>query len=466
MYFELSQNGQYSICIRFDIIDPSYEVFNDFRLNNKRLYGNQRDLIIQDNNNILNLDNEQYIIPSILHQKMKYPDYNSVDEFRDELKESFLNDYIRNIITKYVDDNYNCDIEGNKTHRDKIVSLQFDNTHAKFFLYVAKHYNLLVPLIVDFTNTFIVDNMTEYLLSFMEMIIEYYEQIYGINVHNKLYETINSRVKLTKYSDQVYWKAAEINAVTPESFLVTTLEKMLIDLIPKFIFDQSIINLIHVYIVNNIKFLTGSEFKVTYMTLSGIDGSSPDEEVSAFEKADIMNSKIDESKNIIVDYQITKMISSHSNLFTNDEVDYYMDKVNTSKDVLKILSAFYKSSDIVYGCTRRQLTKLALIVRNTLLQEGYIFIPYILFGKKIPVARNVLKKVNMKILENNKYQLALDKYKSLGSMLIDNNFIIEFVNTINGNYEFMMMGETDTFTTDSIADIIKIDETLNFILRI
>ena len=51
-------------------------------------------------------------------------------------------------------------------------------------------------------------------------------------------------------------------------------------------------------------------------------------------------------------------------------------------------------------------------------------------------------------------------------MLIDNNFIIEFVNTINGNYEFMIMGETDTFSTDSITDIIKIDEILNFILRI
>lgn len=245
-------------------------------------------------------------------------------------------------INDFVDSHYALELdkitEETKEKKKKVnKELQFSDAHAKALLKISYLYRLMIPLVSvyftynkasltsvketdeDVDEGMLDENVEE--LEFDEVnykIFAYLFEKFAKNpkaLRNKLYKLTYSRISKTAYSDKRFWAAAKNVAITKETEAFEIYKKLLTNALPKLSIDKdkNVISFLQSVINNQIDFLFQNKFKHKLIPLAsnnngyGLDDDD-DDNVSEFEKMEILTTRKDEGSYIIRKLNINEIV--------------------------------------------------------------------------------------------------------------------------------------------------------------
>jgi hypothetical protein len=120
-----------------------------------------------------------------------------------------LSDSMVKKIIDLVEDNYYIDLtsDSGKTYNE---SLEFTKEHAKVMMQISMAMKLMVPVMFHYMNTYGLIKHRQYIFRFYEGLFD----LFGgdeIDIYNKLWISIYSKVNVNHVRNRVIWEQREIN---------------------------------------------------------------------------------------------------------------------------------------------------------------------------------------------------------------------------------------------------------------
>ena len=458
-YFVRSELKNY-VEIPFNVfINPDLpDEINKFNLTKKRTYCNKIDLIIEYDNDLLRtydkvedfllaylalkwrIDKKDYV-NTTQKRKVKKLDgkkgKEEVEEYTIYAEKFFFDDLYNLIFTphfvKYIeywiDKNYTLNIDEKNKEKSKKFNpvLQFSDKHCKMLQCISLGMKLIIPIILHFSSMYNIMNMNSYLESAFDYLFELFS--HEVDLHSKLWESVYSRVIVTKNSDKTFWNYVEIEGNSINKVTAGIYQKLIVDIIPKYEINQNLINLNHVVINNNIDYTFRSNIEINYKPLNLAES---EDDVSDYDKISINTARIDEGINIInevnIEKTIKKLIKNNDLKITKKELDYYLSHTKKNSLQENMLCNFFGkdlgNAESIYFCNKVQYITLLLIMKHILVKNGFTILSHICMGNIIEVnEKSTLgKKVLVDIINDPEYiNLCSNKYSFTESMDVNND---------------------------------------------
>lgn len=487
-----------NIEIRFDeLINNGFpKELNQFNLIKKRTYCNKIDLIIDINNRIFNeypLNSEllfsylslkwridkkdfkdKYVICKKDGKKIIITNEEGKKVYKKKLKETaekqFLNDLYNGIfnetfvefIESFVERNYKLDIDSKNKEKNKKYNpvLQFSDAHCKILQCVSIGMKIIIPLLLHYSFMYNERKMNDFLQRSFDYLFKIFS--HDVDIQTKLWESVYSRVIVTKNSDKSYWEYVAIEGASINKITSSLYQKLIVDIVPKYELDQNLINLNHVFINNNLDYTFRSNIEINYKVLNYAD---TEDDVSDWEKISINTAKIDEGEIIINECNIKNTIKSilkKENIkISEEEFNYYQKGFSINKLQQSLLfnffSKYFGSTNTLFFCNQREYIILLLIMKKILLKNSFTLIPYISTGKvkNINEKSTLNKKSLIRVTSSVDYkELILNKYHFTENNLKNKSgLIIRLITNILNN-KFLLK---DYEHQDLEGEEIKID---------
>lgn len=414
---------------------------NKFQLSKKRTYCNVMDVIIESNNNLLEYDSDNELLMNYLTVKYRidkgaYTD----DNFVEELYKVMVTPVFVKAIDDYVEKNYQFDLDSNLAKFNE--GLQFTDLHSKILLRISMGMKFLIPLIMHYIyyNPSTQEDVGEYLLLCFDPLFDVFSP--DVDIINKVWESVFSRVVVTRYSDRTYWYYFEVLGYSIEQLTESLVKKIIVDTIPKYVFDKNVISLNHVVINNNIEYTFRYNFPINFKPLNLNESESGS--LSDFDKLTINTARVNESQIIMnkvnISTTIQYLIQKYDIKITADEIKYHLKGFALNKLQRNMLFLFFAkyfgSADTLYSCNAQQYVKLLIIMKKILRQNGFNFLDKILVGQTTEMneKKALNKKSLLKIIESEKYRTIIEhKYPNTIFNIMDSNIITKIVATILNN---------------------------------
>lgn len=451
----------------------------NFCLKKKRTYSNISEQIIKSNNDIMNCDPEEKILANYLTLKYRIDkkSYETKEEFLEELFTVFVDDELKEIINNFVEENYhfNLDEQQAKSKKKYSEGLIFTDHHCKVFHSIAYCFRLIIPLISQFMfiSFSSIGNVNEFLLESALKLFEIFQED-DLNLIGKIFETAKSKVDITNYTDKRYWNYSEIIGQTTCDLNILFTQKILTDNLPKYDINDNVVSFNHVFIKNNLDYNFSTNHPIKFKSMSMIESKSDDS--SDFDRFEISNSRVDETKIILSEINIKHTIEflkdTHKIEVSKEEIDFYKDnfKLNNLQKFFLFLfySRYFGNALNIYAVENRSIfITLVLLMKKVMEKEYLDIIPKILVAKvdKIKEKKTLTRVMSNKILENKNYaEIMENKYCNTYTNIIESNTIITLLATIVNN-KFIL----NEFNNDSNGEDITVpfneivDELLEFI---
>lgn len=198
------------------------------------------------------VDHELVIIYYHLKYIMDYNEsYNKINLISDIRKYILFN---RSILTKLFlmnEDNYLVEL---KVKKGKYVPhLQYKTKHGKLLMQMSVLMNMVFPLVTHFAHLKSIDNIDGLLLEVFDEIL----YMSSVNMYNKFYETATSEVGRNKSIHAGLWATQDIRAKNTTTHSKSSVENIILNIMPKYNYNQNII----AFNSTSIRMNTG--FKVT-----------------------------------------------------------------------------------------------------------------------------------------------------------------------------------------------------------
>lgn len=457
-YFQLSGKN---IVIPFDaFFDPKLEDYNEFVMSiaSKKTYSKIANLFVEENNIILNRCPE-LIIEQFLYNYLtlkigidtdRY--INRVDPaaaFRNEMINNLFNSEFMKCIQDYIDEKYETDVDDQidlekhkydkgTTFLDRHFKVLYTvSSMSRFVLPLATHYIHFNPT-VD-TNIFLMDLFMD-LMNIAQL---------GTNtdVYAKLHTYVVRAVQKTRVTDKVMWDRLMILGVTPENAIDDTLNKLITNVIPKYIFEKNIMNLNTVVIRKSIMSYTlRKRDPYTIYSLSDSDGVATDDDaiVSEIDIFDSYNTQRDESIILFRKHAIQRNIDiiqmREQVEITPEEIEFYS-KSKRYHEFQKSAICFMFSryfggvENIIGGCRKEDWVRLMIILVKVMERMGIGYLSHFVTSIKQNHAFKRLSKFLDNAINNDPlYQEIIEKkYRSVMGMFERRNFIKQFIIMIINN---------------------------------
>ena len=480
-YFKKSPSIKNTIEIEFDkIFNRDIAFLNNFHLNKKRAYCNIIDIIVDSNNKILELDEDNEIIFNYLSVKYKLDSgqFKTTKEFVKFMYEALATESLKEKIVSYVDENYEFDLDSVQIKQSSKFKdgLQFTDAHNKILFQISTMMKFVIPLVLHNAYLTNPENLGEYLLICFDPCFEIFSG--NVDLINKLYESVYSRVIVTRYSDRPFWYYTEVLGMNIESLTDELCKKLIHDLIPKYTFDKNPISLNHVAIIKNIEYAFRFNFPLNYKSMNLTEPSN-DNNVSDFDKLSVNTARINEAEMIINKVNIKKTIKTIIKKFniqiTKEEVQFYSKgfKINKlQKNFLFLFFAkYFGSAEALYYCNLTEYVTLLIIMKKILTNNNFTYLNEVMTSKveEISEKKSLNKKNYTKIIESEKYnQIINEKYPDTFFNIMDSNIILKFVATLMNNtfvYHDYQNDEANGGVIEISEDIIS-EELLRFMTMI
>ena len=394
------------------------------------------------------------------------------DAFLNDIKKRIIhNNSIRHKIRLMNDDNYKLHLNYENT---KNPALQYNNKHGKILLEISLMINMIIPLATHYVHSNPDINIKDLLLEIYDEILSMYE--IDADIYSKLYETAFTNTKQNAVIHKVLWDMQEIRGINPTTHSLGTIESLLLQIIPKYIYEENIIPYNYKAVQKNINYqVTGVGYEYKFVPFSS---SIRDEDNnSEFDKFESHLIKQDESlylqNNVSCKYS-EQYIEREYGEFKDEEIDFYIRELEKGgSDVIKpfqknlIFLLFYKyfgDTITIRGINKRQYVILMIAAKRILLSYEMKLLPYIISSKVVKIAakKSINKKELMKIQTSNYYNYIKEKYNNNVDILegIEN----KIANIISSEFRYIdyykigINGERIEIDTD-----ILIDEFLQFI---
>lgn len=380
-------------------------------------------------------------------------------------------------IKQMVEDNFdlNLTVEGVKNYNE---DYEFTTEHAKIMMQISISMKLMIPVMFHFLNVskYIKDNGSISIC--YERLFDIYGTDEGINIRNKLYNWMYSRIQHNGTRNSKIWDQHEIFGTN----ILTKLDEMLNNQIIsesmfKYIFRKNFIKLNYVTVNKQLMYFIAYKYESNRIELNS--SKDPITGLSGIDKIEMNSSKMDESVMILSDLNIKQTIKRLKKKFkvkiSDQEIDYYMNNSIITKFQSKLIFYFFAKyfdgfRDLnVLG--RRNYIKLMIIMKHILTERGFIYLPQIISG-------NIESKLNTRTIQNAKFlnkikssslysTLISEKYELLESLekhSIIMNILSTLINTTFSSVEYdspESLGDRIDINSDILAD-----EFLNYITQL
>ena len=305
--------------------------------------------------------------------------------------------------------------------------LQYTDDHAKALSEASMLMNICIPLICHFAYTCLITDIDEYLLSIYDSIL--YAPIFQgkVNIYSKLFETAISNVEKNKKNNEVIYSKQDIRGISPNIHAENSVKNIILNIMPKYTFDKSMISLNYTSIQKNNKYqITDIAYEYTFIPLSSSkrDGEDNASEFDRYEANMIKTSEALYLQSKVNCSMTSQKIESIWGELRDKEVNYFMKNLKNENDeivngfqkqlIFNLFYKYYGDTESIKDNNARSYVKLMLIGKKMLLQYNMSFLPYVLSAKvnKI-VARKTLNKKELAELQSfPEYQMVVDKYKN------------------------------------------------------
>jgi hypothetical protein len=453
-----------------EIFGMNLTEYEDFSHDAKRTYVNQWRLIADSNNKIIKLDRDNEILVNylLISNKINRQKYRTPESFIVDMVQQILKPWFLDAIDGYVREQYvpqsNVDVERIDP------SLVFTDEHCILLYKMAHVYRFIIPLTTHFakvysdmisnqdTSEFYIDaygttyknaydamtygeklfNRTTFLLRTMsEVITQLTKNTPEINIYGKLYNYIINIVKGTAFSDAEMWHKLIMRSTSKYNQVDIIMAKILIDIIPKANFANSIIVYIVTSAENHIKWGFRQDFLINFNMISPMSENS---DFTDADKFDINSVKTDELKKVLQDNFMSDTIDiifeRKQFIMPQYEYDWYLkhNKIHPVQDFMirNYFANEFGGYENLEGLNIFQYTRL-FVYLHTMLNDGqYTVLPKIFSGHIVTVNEKRLlpRPIERKIRESTSYQNILMKYQYTGQVFAKSNVIEQFIITI------------------------------------
>lgn len=150
---------------------------------------------------------------------------------------------LRDKIERMVEDNYHIDVSKKDPNNTKKYpeALEFTNEHAKVMMKISVSMNIMVPVVFHYIN---MHNADKELMPFYDNLFSMFGTDEGINIYNKLWNSIRIKVSTNHSNNKVIWEQREIKGTSElqqTNFLLE--DKIISETFFKYSFEKNIINL-------------------------------------------------------------------------------------------------------------------------------------------------------------------------------------------------------------------------------
>ena len=376
-------------------------------------------------------------------------------------------------IRKMVEDNYTIKLSSDNGKKYN-KSLEFNDDHGKILLMISTSIKMMIPLITHFSNSRKIKKPDYF--KFFERLFDLFDK--DINIYNKLYLTIQTRVLRNYNINKVTWQQKEIlNGFDPSEFIDIILkDRIIVDALFKYKFDESVHSFNIAVINNQLKFFLQDKYEFIPKLIGyekDMDG------LSSIDKLVMNMSKIDESLIILSEINIKNTINKIKTRFNisveKDELNFYMKHHRINKFLMQLVHAYYAKFFEGYNdllmLTKSQYIELLIILKKKLIYDGFVFLPQIITG-------NIQSRLNSRVIQNNKFisriessalykELLEDKFAAVIELKGENIIINLLSNIINTKFTFV-----DYVMDNKLDEVIEInqntlsDEFLKFLSEI
>lgn len=368
-------------------------------------------------------------------------------------------------IKRMVEDNYMISLSSADDSKKFNKSLEFNDEHGKILLMISTAIKMMIPLMAHFANSRKIKK-ADYFKFFEGLFTLFSDEI---NIYNKLYLTIQTRVMRDYNGNKPIWFQKEmINGSDPSEFIDIMLkDRIIVDALFKYKFDQSVHSFNISVIGNQLKFFRQDKYDVTPKMI----GYEKDTEgLSSIDKLVMNMNKIDESLIILSEINIKNTIKKIKKRFNitvePEEIRYYMKHHKVNKFLMRFVHDYYAKYFEGYNdllmLTKVQYIELLIILKKKLIYSGNVFLPQIFTG-------NIQGRLNSRVIQNNKFisrlessaiyeELVNDKFAAVIELKGENIIINLLSNIINTKFTFVdydmddRLGEVIEFNQNSLTD--------------
>ena len=345
-------------------------------------------------------------------------DYDA-NHFINDVRRYILSPSIVNKVGMMCWDNYTLDLNYKNINNP---SLQYNDDHARLLMQCSILINMCIPLLTHYAYIKkIATKIDEFLLQAFDYIFDLFK---NIDIYNKLFETSSTNIAKNEQANKIIWDKQGIRGKNVTTHSISSVNNIILNIMPKYVFDQNIVSMNYSSIINNTGFqITDIGFEYTFIPLSS---SKKDEDnQSDSDKYESNLIKQDESKYLAVEInakQTMKAIESMYGPFSNEELEYYYKQYNdnnwqNSLQKQLIFLMFYKyfgDSESIKNINKRDYFCLMIAAKRILLNNNMIMLPYIISGKidKMVGRKSLNKKESLKLEASENYPEVINKYKN------------------------------------------------------
>lgn len=202
-------------------------------------------------------DHELVVIYFHLKYIMDYNDeYNKANFISDINKYILRNRSILNKLFMMNEDNYLVELKAKKGKY--VPHLQYNTKHGKLLMQMSILMNMVIPLITHFAHLKSIDNIDGLLLEVFDDIL----YMSSVNMYNKFYETATSEVERNKSIHAGLWALQDIRAKNTTTHSKSSIENIILNIMPKYNYNQNIIAFNSTSIRKNTGFKITDKFNV------------------------------------------------------------------------------------------------------------------------------------------------------------------------------------------------------------
>lgn len=349
-----------------------------------------------------------------------YGDGYNKNAFIYDIRRYILSPTIISKVTQLVENNYRLTLNYKSITNP---ALQYTDEHAKMLMIMSLLINMIIPMLTHYAYTNKVNDIDTFLLEIYDDIIYMFP---SVDIYSKMYETCISNVSKNEQRNKGLWVKQDIRGLDTIIHSDNSLENIVLNVMPKYTFDQNAINFNFTSINNNAGFhITDIEYEYSYIPLSS---SKRDEDsTSEFDKFEASLTKRNEQlylQNKVNCFGTLSVIDSIYGPFDNNEVTYYMkelsdDSGNCINGFQKqlIFNLFYKyfgDSSSINTINKIDYIKLMISAKKILQNQYMIILPYIVTSRveKLVGRKMVNKKEMIKLEASRYYPLVKQKYQN------------------------------------------------------
>lgn len=420
----------------YHITDPEIVSFvNTFWVNSKKKSYNSDDL----RNHYCHYIN--YFEKYYDEEKEYFTNLAKIKYLIDNYKKTYKRDNLIYDINRYIlqpsifqkvinmtDRNYSLEL---KYKSNSNPQLQYNEEHAKALMEASILMNLCIPLITHFANSRRISNdeMDEFIIDVYDNIL--YAPIFSnINLISKIFETAYSNVSRNVKNNPIIWSPTkqDIRGKDDITHSQDALRNIIINIVPKYTFDKSLVSLNYTSIQKNNKFkITDIAYEYNFQPMSSSARNSEDNSSEADKiEANLINTSERLYLQVKVNYEYVTKNLFNNYAIANEEVKYFFNRLreNTVDGQIQngfqkelVFNLFYKyfgDTQCIRQANNTDYVRFMLIARRMLLNYKMIFLPYILSGKVVKIInRKTLNKKDLDEIESNaNYANVVKKYNN------------------------------------------------------